>query len=353
MRLVPEAEGWLWLFALLSRSHDCVPLHERALALRGLAVILFNQDENVELCKTMFEESGVLFESLGETLEQARSLVQLTHLAWYQGDFAAGKGHGEHSVEIFQQVGDVVALANARLWLAAIARDQGDLKKAALLFDQCLAQYRKLNDFDAVGLTLNGMGDMAFNRGDYDEAHTCYDRARSSWRAWGLYADFTLRGTGRIAYQRGNLVEADEVLSACVAESRSWGNSALLNWALHHLGITKHLLGDTVNAWLLLHEAITLQHRRTSRLCIAESLERFAWVTADTHQPQRATQLFGAADALRKWMGAPLPLGDKPLYDRYLEMARAALDSDDFGQMWSEGAAMSLDQAVAYALTYE
>jgi hypothetical protein len=63
--------------------------------------------------------------------------------------------------------------------------------------------------------------------------------------------------------------------------------------------------------------------------------------------------LFGAADALRKWIGAPLPLGDKPLYDRYLEMTRAALNKDEFDKAWAEGAAMSLDQAVEYALAMD
>jgi hypothetical protein len=126
-------------------------------------------------------------------------------------------------------------------------------------------------------------------------------------------------------------------------------NATVLQWNLHHYGFTKYLAGDVASAMALLREGIMMQHRLLHRLCIAESLERFAWVAADAGQPERAARLFGAADALRTWMGAPLPLGDKPLYDRYLAMARNALDSDSFGRAWAEGAAMTLDQAVAYA----
>ena len=47
---------------------------------------------------------------------------------------------------------------------------------------------------------------------------------------------------------------------------------------------------------------------------------------------------------------APLPLGDKPLYDRHLAQARAALDRLAFDAAWAEGRAMTLDEAVEYAL---
>jgi hypothetical protein len=68
------------------------------------------------------------------------------------------------------------------------------------------------------------------------------------------------------------------------------------------------------------------------------------------HQPRRAAWLFGAAEAARERIGAPLPPGDRPLYDRHLARARADLDETAFDAAWAEGRAMTLDEAVAYAL---
>jgi predicted ATPase len=349
MQISPESGGWLWLADLFAKPHKGVSPLMRAKALRNLASILSSDVSNLALSWTMFEESAQIFGALGEARERAKCLVQLTVLAWLQGKFEIGKQHGQCSVEILEHEGDDAAFADARQWLGAIARDQGQFDIAHQLFNQSLMHFRRSQNLVGQGLTLNGLGDLAFDRGDYAEALVCCGGAQRDWREFGLYPNFALRTPARIAYQQDNPARADELLSVCVAELRLWENSVLLSFALHHLGIAKHLLGGEVGMSLL-REALTIQHRALHRLQISESLERFAWIAADTHQPERAARLFGAADALRKWMGAPLPLGDKPLYDRYLEMAHAALDSDAFGQAWAEGAGMTLDQAVAYAL---
>ena len=82
---------------------------------------------------------------------------------------------------------------------------------------------------------------------------------------------------------------------------------------------------------------------------MVQSVERCAWMLADTHQPQRAARLLGAAEAARDRIRAPL-LGDKVFYDRHLERARDELDQATFDATWGEGRAMTLEQAVEYAL---
>jgi hypothetical protein len=155
----------------------------------------------------------------------------------------------------------------------------------------------------------------------------------------------------RIAYMQGDVARADSLLGNAVNNLRRWTNSVILQWCLHQLGFVKHLLGDEASATALLCEGLAMQDRQLHRLCIAESLDRFAWVATDQDRLHRAARLLGAADELRRRMGAPLPLGDKPLYDRYLEAIHAALNNDEFDKAWAEGTALSLDQAVEYALT--
>lgn len=48
--------------------------------------------------------------------------------------------------------------------------------------------------------------------------------------------------------------------------------------------------------------------------------------------------------------GAPVR---DPLYQRSLASVRTALDEATFAQAWAEGQAMTLDEAVAYALTVQ
>jgi hypothetical protein len=67
-------------------------------------------------------------------------------------------------------------------------------------------------------------------------------------------------------------------------------------------------------------------------------------------QPARAAHLFGAASALREALGAPLPPPDRPTYDCALESARGQLGKQAFATAWAEGQAMTLEQAIAFAL---
>jgi hypothetical protein len=66
-------------------------------------------------------------------------------------------------------------------------------------------------------------------------------------------------------------------------------------------------------------------------------------------QPLRTARLFGAAEALREKFCRPLPPVDRGDYD-CVPAARATLGEDLFAATWTEGRAMTLEQAIAYAL---
>ena len=70
-------------------------------------------------------------------------------------------------------------------------------------------------------------------------------------------------------------------------------------------------------------------------------------------QPERAVQLFAAAEAQRTAVGAPVPayVGDRHLHDQAVAAARAALGPERFAMAWAAGSAFSLDEAIAVATT--
>ena len=56
---------------------------------------------------------------------------------------------------------------------------------------------------------------------------------------------------------------------------------------------------------------------------------------------------------MRAALGAPLPPAEQADYDRNVTAARARLGDDAFAAAWTEGEAMALEHAVAYALSDE
>jgi hypothetical protein len=63
-----------------------------------------------------------------------------------------------------------------------------------------------------------------------------------------------------------------------------------------------------------------------------------------------ATRLLETAQALREAIGSPMAPPDRPLVDRAVAAARRSLGEGAFSMAWAEGQAMTLEQAVAYAL---
>ncbi len=82
----------------------------------------------------------------------------------------------------------------------------------------------------------------------------------------------------------------------------------------------------------------------------AECLEGLAQVAATQGKGEVAARLLGNAETLREAAGAPVPPYDRERYAATVSAVRAQLDSATFPTAWAEGRAMSLEQAVAYAL---
>jgi hypothetical protein len=65
---------------------------------------------------------------------------------------------------------------------------------------------------------------------------------------------------------------------------------------------------------------------------------------------ERAVRLWGAAAGLKAAMEAPLATPEQHIVESYVEPAGARLPEDVRERARDEGAAMSLEEAVAYAL---
>jgi hypothetical protein len=81
-------------------------------------------------------------------------------------------------------------------------------------------------------------------------------------------------------------------------------------------------------------------------IVVSFALERLAAAVVSQQQPKRAAHLLAAAEGLRDANGVPLPTADCAEHERSV----AAVGEEAFADAWAEGRALSLDQAVEYAL---
>jgi hypothetical protein len=101
----------------------------------------------------------------------------------------------------------------------------------------------------------------------------------------------------------------------------------------------------------VLHESLALNRDLGNRAGIARSLAGLAWLAAVRGQIERAVRLFGQVEALGEATGLVMTAQERPLYERVMSMARAALSGEAFTAAWAAGRAMTQEEAVADALS--
>ena len=95
-----------------------------------------------------------------------------------------------------------------------------------------------------------------------------------------------------------------------------------------------------------------IQRELGDRRGIVYSLGGLAGVVVALGNSLRAARLWGGVERLRDEIGLPMPPNERPLYDRRVAAARAALGDDAaFDRAWREGHALTLEQAIERALT--
>jgi hypothetical protein len=100
----------------------------------------------------------------------------------------------------------------------------------------------------------------------------------------------------------------------------------------------------------MLLELLSKGDLQGSKINIAECLEILSEMAGALGDFQRAARLWGAADALREAINAPWPPLERRLYEPYLTAIRSLADEALWRRSWEEGRAMTMEEALTYAL---
>ncbi|MGH3146635.1 MAG: tetratricopeptide repeat protein, partial [Rubrobacter sp.] len=154
---------------------------------------------------------------------------------------------------------------------------------------------------------------------------------------------------GTVAHHHGDHERGAKLLQESLALSRE-GYAEGVPFSLNQLGIVAYRRGEYEQATALLKESLVLHRDLGNGWRVASVLEGLAEVACARGNHERATRLFGAGEALHETIAAPLPPCERADYDRGVATARAGLDERSFDAAWTQGRAMTPEQAVEYAL---
>lgn len=227
-----------------------------------------------------------------------------------------------------------------------------DFARAQALFMRELNLRRELGEAKGIAQALRGISFIFMLSNNLDQAQIYEEQALTLARAeqdrWGVA--WALYDLGYLALVRGELDDAHALLAEALPRLQEHGINFGVFRTLLALGHVMRFRGDNVQSHQFYTNALRLQQQMHYFHWIAEGLEGLATIATEIGDLTRAVHLFGAAHAHRQASGLARLYHQEADYERALAFAHSQLDSATWDATWAAGCALSLEQAVEYAL---
>ena len=286
------------------------------------------------------------------TKTRAKALLATGGLALKQGDFPSALRFYDEGLRIHRELGDQSAIAVSLNFLAVLNRDLGNYAVARKLYEESLELWRELGDQASAVRILSNLADIAHLQGDDAVAQSWHEQCFLAFEKLGDRAAmaWSLNHRGDLARATGHAMVACRLYGEGLAIFRELDDRLGMARCLEDLGSLASDEGDHSQAHSFYAESLGLYSGTGQGPEVARLLEEMARSAAAQARWERALKLAGASAALRQRIGAPVSTAGKAKLEGCLDPARPELDSAAATTAWMQGWAMSLQQAVEYAL---
>ena len=276
----------------------------------------------------------------------ARMAVAMWPFLWIAGLLS-------ESVEVVQQaLVDETALsaaerAHAHLGLGMLAFGQGDYERAAPALETAIELYTDLGDALHVATAWVPLGVIQAvwdPNGGEDLLAQAVNTFRELDDQWGLaFASLNLGGA---LLQHHRYTEAIPHLEESLQHARVVKAEVFLSNALINLGWVHHWLGDVEAARQRLREAVKHAAVPDNRESLGRALEALAAVSVTAGDPELAATLFGAADGVRRSIGAGIWMTDRASHDQTAAELQTTLGDTAYAAAVDRGRNLTIDQVL-------
>jgi predicted ATPase/DNA-binding SARP family transcriptional activator len=342
--------GRRWLSSALAAAGPKASPRLRAIALDGAGQLAYVQsDHHAQLGYQ--QESLAIWRELGDDACTASCLGDLGAAAHILGDYPAAQAMYGEALELARRAGTPNVMARCLSGLGRLALHTDDQERATAYYTESMARFREAGDLRRATLILGNLGVVAFNEGDFELAASRLTEHLANARKIGdrKLIGGALTNLGTVWQNTGDNDRAEQVHAEALALAEQVGDRRLACVALTNLGLVALARKDYPAARACQARGLELAEAVGERRSIAESLEELAGVDAATGLMERAAALFGAAQALREAIGAPILGPDLARFQKAVAEVRLALGEDQFAAAERRGRAMSEAEAVALA----
>jgi predicted ATPase/class 3 adenylate cyclase len=283
---------------------------------------------------------------------RAKALNGAGLLAHNQGDYATARSLHNESLALKQELGDKQGIAASLGNLGLVAQEQGDHITARSLHEESLVLRREIGHKSGIAYALTNVGIMAQEQGDHITARSLHEESLAMQRELGDKRGIamSLVNLGIVAHLQEDYTTARSLAEESLVLLRELGDKWGIAAALNNIGNVAQEEGDYASARALYEESLLLFRELGNKLRIAMSLAGLGRVAVNMGRPELGARVLGAVEARLGDIDAVLDSEDRLPYERAVESARSLLEEEPFERAWQQGRAMSMEQAIKYAL---
>jgi non-specific serine/threonine protein kinase len=234
-----------------------------------------------------------------------------------------------------------------------LTRVHGDFDQAVQFLEQALAISREIGDKERESFALLDLGIAARDMGKADEVIPYFSTALSllqeSGQTRGILNTYYL--LAETYMQRQELAKARSYWEHGLQLSRKMNDKSFIAWGLEGMADTAFLEGQAKQARMLHMESLKSKLEVMDKAGMAYSFEGLAQAAA-LEEPEHAAILWGAADQLRTLLNLPMDPSRADIYTSLIPSTREQIGDELFDEAWKKGNAMTLDEAIQFALTH-
>jgi predicted ATPase/DNA-binding CsgD family transcriptional regulator len=366
----------------IAREVDDPALLARALTACGS---IAGYSSNADLARAYFTEATELARAVGDRWRLSQILSWQAAAASVAGDpLDAARAAAEEGRDLAEAIGDRFVSRGCRWFLGVAQLYQGDPAGAAAQFAELVAEAQAAHDGVIEANSLASQGLALAYQADTGAARAAADAAvEAAAELGGSPAGLGYLALAAAALAAGDVATARDACEAAAphmsslpgitAVQRAFSAQASLaggdliaahRWADEAVSTAAGpglMMALTVRAQVAIaagepdqaerdaHDALTCGAETKAYLLIPDILECVAVLTGQDGSHREAARLFGAARAIRQRMGAVRFKVWDAGYEASVAAVRDALGEQDFDAAWAEGAALSTEEAIAYA----
>ncbi len=365
----------------IARELDDAALLARTLTACGFIAA---QGNNAEVAGACFSEAIGQARAVEDRWRLSQILALQAQGAHTAGDPIAIYAASEEGRDLADAIGDGFNSRVCRFYLGSVQLERGDLAGAAAQYGELAAEADAAHDEISRVVSLGGQSMALAYRGEVAAARAVAEAAlKGGAELGGRFAAIAHAALGLAALAAGDRAAVHElreaaqyttvVIGGMLAVQRIWNaEAALADWDLtaarrwadeavststgvhSALALTARAhvaiaVDESEPAERDVHEALAIAAEVKAYLLVPDLLECLAASAGKAGTHCEAARLFGAAQSIRQQIGEVRFKIYDAGYHASVAALRDAMTEKDFESAWAEGAALSTEEAIAYA----